>query len=76
MAKVAENGTETPLFEQHVHPFANAGDRKWFPIRTSLARFAGREVEIVLTTTASAGGGGADQRHDLALWGVPGIVVR
>jgi len=75
-AAVSDGGTLTPLFEQHLHPYARPGDRKWFPIRVSLARFEGREVEIVFTTTASANGGGDDERHDLPLWGVPEIVVR
>ena len=75
-AAVADGASTTTLFEQHLHPFASTGDRKWFPIRVSLAQYAGREVEIVLMTTASADGSGADQRNDLPLWGVPEIVVR
>ena len=75
-ATVTDGATTTPLFEQHLHPFASAGDRKWFPIRVSLAPYAGREVEVVFSTAASANGAGEDQRHDLPLWGVPEIVVR
>jgi hypothetical protein len=75
-AGVSEGGTFTRLFEQHLHPFAIAGDRKWFPVRVSLAPFEGREVEIVFTTTASVDGRGSDERNDLALWGIPEIVVR
>ena len=42
----------------------------------SLSDYAGREVDLVLATAASAAGHAADQRHDLALWGAPEIVVR
>ena len=75
-ASVVDGGTVVPLFEQHLHPYASAGDRKWFPIRASLRKFEGREVEIVLSTAASPDGSGADIRNDLALWGVPEIVTR
>ena len=74
-AGVLDDGTFKPLFEQHLHPYARQGDRKWFPIRVPLAPYEGREVEIVLTTTASEGAA-PDERNDLALWGVPEIVVR
>ena len=76
IAGVADGGAFKPLFEQHLHPYAREGDRKWFPIRVPLAPYEGREVEIVFTTTASANGPGVDERHDLPLWGVPEIVVR
>lgn len=75
-AAVSEGGTVTPLFEQHLHPYARQGDRKWFPVRVPLRPFAGREVEIVFATTASAEGAGVDERNDLPAWGVPEIVVR
>jgi len=75
-AAVSEGGTVTPLFEQHLHPYAREGDRKWFPIRVPLGPYAGREVEIVFATVASADGAGVDERNDLPAWGVPEIVVR
>ena len=76
VARVSDAGSDTTLFEQHLHPFASPGDRKWFPIRVSLGRYAGRDVDIIFSTSASPDGGGEDQRSDLALWGVPKIVVR
>ncbi len=76
IAGVSDGGTFKPLFEQHLHPYARQGDRKWFPIRVPLTPYEGREVEIVFTTETSASGGGVDERHDLPLWGVPEIVVR
>lgn len=75
-ARVSDGGTETPLFEQHLHPYAREGDRKWFPVRVPLGPYAGREVEIVFMTAASAEGAGVDERNDLPAWGVPEIVTR
>jgi hypothetical protein len=75
-AGINDGGTFTQLFEQYLHPFALAGDRKWFPIRVSLAKYEGREVELVFATATGADGAGQDRRHDLPLWGVPEIVVR
>lgn len=75
-AGVSDAGSFTSLFEQHLHPLANPGDRKWFPIRLPLSPYAGREVDIILTTQAGPSGAADDQRSDLGLWGVPEIVVR
>ena len=75
-AGVNDGGTFTPLFEQYLHPFALPGDRKWFPIRVPLTKYAGRDVELVFATATWADGAGEDRRHDLPLWGVPEIVVR
>jgi hypothetical protein len=75
-AGINEGGTFTQLFEQYLHPFALPGDRKWFPIRVSLAKYEGREVELVFATATGADGAGQDRRHDLPLWGIPEIVVR
>lgn len=68
-----------PLFEQHVHPFANQGDRKWLDVRVDLSTYAGEEVDLIFNTYASlpgSGGAQGDQRNDLGLWGAPEIVVR
>jgi hypothetical protein len=37
MSFINDGGTLTPLFEQYLQPWAREGDRKWFPIRVSLA---------------------------------------
>ena len=75
-AGVNDGGTFVQLFEQYLHPYAMAGDRKWFPIRVSLAKYEGREIELVFATGTGADGAGQDRRHDLPLWGIPEIVVR
>jgi hypothetical protein len=75
-AGINDGATFTQLFEQYLHPYALAGDRKWFPIRVSLAKYEGREVELVFATGTGADGAGQDRRHDLPLWGVPEIVIR
>jgi hypothetical protein len=72
----SQNGTLTRLAEQRLEPFADSGDRKWFPLRISLAAFAGREIDLVLATSASPEGRPADDRNDFALWGEPQLVVR
>ena len=64
------------LFEQHLNPKANPGDRKWVPVRVDLSTYAGEEVEIIFNTYSSPPGHGDDQRNDRALWGNPEIVVR
>ena len=67
------------LFAQHLHPFANQGDRKWVDVRVDLSTYAGEQVDLVFNTFASLpgqGGATGDTRHDLALWGQPEIVVR
>ena len=64
------------LFAQHVHPFANQGDRKWLDVRVDLSTYAGEEVDLIFNTFAGPGRNAEDSRNDLALWGNPEIVVR
>lgn len=64
------------LFNQHVNPFGNAGDRKWIPVWVDLSAYAGENVELIFNTRTSLPGKGNDARNDLALWGAPEIVVR
>ena len=71
-----QGGTLTRLAEQRLEPFADAGDRKWFPLRVSLSSFAGRQIDLVFATTPSLQGRPADDRNDFALWGEPQLVVR
>ena len=76
---VSDGRAFEPLFEQHLNPFANHGDRKWVDVRVDLSTYAGEEVELVFNTYASLpgqGGAGGDLRGDYALWGSPEIVVR
>ncbi len=64
------------LFAQHVHPFANQGDRKWVDVRVDLSTYAGEDVDLIFNTYASLPGAATDTRNDLPLWGNPEIVVR
>jgi hypothetical protein len=64
------------LFEQHLNPFANQGDRKWVDVRVDLSTYAGEEVDLLFNTYASLPGQPSDERHDFALWGTPEIVIR
>ena len=64
------------LFNQHVNPFGNPGDRKWIPVWVDLSAYAGEEVELIFNTRTSLPGKGDDSRNDEALWGAPEIVVR
>ena len=64
------------LLEQHVNPFANDGDRKWFPVVVDLSAFADQDVDLTFATFASPEGAASDERNDLALWGRPEILAR
>jgi hypothetical protein len=63
------------LFSQHVHPFANQGDRKWIPAMVDLSAYSGEEVELIFNTRSGKPEKG-DIRADYALWGEPTIVQR
>jgi hypothetical protein len=76
MVGVSDGRAFEPLFEQHVNPYANPGDRKWIPVRVDLSTYAGEEVDVIFNTFASLPGQGPDERNDLALWGEPQLVVR
>ncbi len=79
LAGISDGRAFEPLFEQHVNPFANQGDRKWVDVRVDVSNYAGEEVSLMLNTYASLpgqGGAGGDQRNDLALWGLPELVAR
>ena len=73
---VSDGRAFEPLFEQHLNPFANSGDRKWVDVRVDLSTYAGEEVDIIFNTFANLPGQPLDERNDLALWGSPEIVVR
>lgn len=76
MIGVSDGRAFEPIFEQHLNPKANQGDRKWLPVRLDLATYAGEEVDLIFNTFASLPGRPEDQRNDLAVWGSPEIVVR
>jgi hypothetical protein len=76
MVGVSDGRAFEELFAQHLHPFANQADRKWFDVRVDLSTYAGEEVDLIFNTFASVPGAGHDERNDFALWGNPEIVVR
>jgi hypothetical protein len=72
---VSDGRTYEQLFSQHVHPFANEGDRKWIPVVVDLSSYAGGEVDLIFNTRSGRPEKG-DVRGDFALWGQPEIVQR
>jgi hypothetical protein len=64
------------LVNQHVHPFANKGDRRWIPVMVDLSAYGGEHVELIFNTNTSLPDKGDDPRGDLALWGAPEVIVR
>jgi hypothetical protein len=72
---VSDGRAYEQLFTQHVHPFANAGDRKWIPVMVDLSAYAGEEVDLIFNTRSGQPEKG-DTRADLALWGQPEILQR
>ena len=72
---VSDGRAYQQLFSQHVHPFANNGDRKWIPVMVDLSAFAGEEVDLIFNTRSGQPEKG-DVRADFALWGQPEIVQR
>jgi hypothetical protein len=73
---VSDGRTDDMLFSQHVHPFANQGDRKWMPAFIDLSAFAGQDVELIFNVRAGVGGKSGNYANILALWGAPAIVIR
>lgn len=72
---VSDGRVYEQLFSQHVHPFANSGDRKWIPVMVDLSAYAGEDVDLIFNTRSGQPEKG-DVRGDLALWGQPEIVQR
>ena len=72
---VSDGRAYEQLFSQHVHPFANNGDRKWIPVMVDLSAYAGEEIDLIFNTRSGQPEKG-DIRADMALWGQPEIVQR
>jgi hypothetical protein len=70
----AKGGYEE-LLNEHVNPAANKSDRRWIPVAIDLSAWAGREINLTLSTNASVPGRSEDLRNDLALWCAPTLVV-
>ena len=73
---VSDGNRFDELFNQHVNPFGNPGDRKWIPVWVDLSAYAGEDIELVFNTRTSLPGKGSDPRNDHARWGAPEVVVR
>jgi hypothetical protein len=73
---VSDGRAYESLFEQHVNPFANQGDRKWIPVWVDLSAYAGEEIDLIFNTNSSTPNEPPDERGDMPLWGAPQIVVR
>jgi hypothetical protein len=67
--------TYEELLNQDVNPAGNPSDRRWIPVALDLSAWAGREINVILSTNASMPGKPPDLRNDLALWGAPALVV-
>ncbi len=63
------------LLNQHLDPAANKSERRFVPVAIDLSAWAGREINLILSTNASVPGRSEDLRHDLALWCAPVLVV-
>jgi hypothetical protein len=72
---VSDGRAFEPLFTQHVHPFANQGDRKWIPVMVDLSAYAGEQVDLIFNTRSGQPEKG-DVRADFALWGEPHVLQR
>lgn len=73
---VSDGRNYEQLFTQHVHPFANKGDRKWIPVFVDLSAYAGEEMEIIFNTRSGREGKSENYTNLLPLWGEPQIVIR
>jgi hypothetical protein len=62
------------LLNQHLDPAANKSERRWVPVAIDLSAWAGREINLILSTNASVPGRADDLRNDLALWCAPALV--
>ena len=72
---VSSGSNYEELLNQHVNPMANASDRRWIPVAFDLSAYAGRVVNIVLSTNPSVHYVPPDLRNDMGLWGAPTITV-
>jgi hypothetical protein len=73
---VSDGKTFEPLFTQHVHPFANQGDRKWIPVYVDLSAYAGEEMDLIFNTRSGVEGKSGNFANNLPLWGEPELVIR
>jgi hypothetical protein len=74
-AGVTEAGRYSELLSRHLNPAHVEADRRWMPIDVDLAPFAGRTIEISLSTDASVAGAPVNGAYDWAVWGSPRIAA-
>ncbi|MEO8519727.1 MAG: glycosyltransferase [Acidobacteriota bacterium] len=66
-------GVQTSQREWVLNPGARPADRRWVHVRLPLSAYAGRDVEITLSTGLAAGAGPG---HAWAAWGDPVLLER
>jgi arylsulfatase A-like enzyme len=71
VVKVIRGGREEVAWTELLDPIARAEHRAWVPIDVDLARFAGKDRELVLETRGYERTGEADR----AFWGAPALTV-
>jgi hypothetical protein len=72
---VSRPGTEyEELLNQHLDPASNKSERRFVPVAIDLSAWAGRDINLMLSTNASVPGRPDDARNDLALWCAPALV--
>ena len=76
MVGLSDGKNWEPLFTQHVHPFANQGDRKWIPVYVDLSAYAGEEMDLVFNTRSGVEGKSGNYVNNFPLWGEPELVIR
>ena len=73
---LSDGKTFEQLFTQHVHPFANQGDRKWIPVYVDLSAYAGEEMQLIFNTRSGVEGKSSNYANLMPLWGEPELVIR
>ena len=71
VVKARKSGREDVLFSKLVDPLSHPEHRSWVTAEIDLARYAGREVELILETRGFDPAGDPGQ----AVWGTPAVTV-
>lgn len=73
---VSDGRTYEELLNQHINPYGNEADRRWFPIKLDLSTYAEQQVELIFNTNTSLPRQGDDNRNDWSVWGAPEIYIQ
>lgn len=68
-----DRGERKLLLEEQIDPAREVGDRRWFPVRVDLDRYAGQELLLALSVSTR---NLVDAPGDLAGWADPRLVSR